>query len=157
MGPMKREAKPASWALPADEKVLSQYVELVTDTISDSADPDNLTAADIVRASAEQLAACDFVLLFADAPTVGNGSSSTPDGSVTYLPMNLGYAPTRQTAPTSARSPSRATPCLTAARRTAPTSARPTRAARTRSTPFSMPASLPATCRWSWPSRPAIP
>ena len=68
MGPMKREAKPASWALPADEKVLSQYVELVTDTISDSADPDNL-------------------------PETGSGSETKPDGTVTYLPMNLGYAP----------------------------------------------------------------
>ena len=93
MGPMKREAKPASWALPADEKVLSQYVELVTDTISDSADPDNLTEADIVRADSAALAACDFALIFAEAPETGSGSETKPDGTVTYLPMNLGYAP----------------------------------------------------------------
>ena len=96
MGPMMGmgggEPTPASWAIPVDEATVSEYLNVVTDSVSASADPDNLTEADVVRVDAATVAACDFVLLFAEAPTVGNGSETAPDGTVTYLPMNLGYA-----------------------------------------------------------------
>ena len=46
-----------------------------------------------MRADSAALAACDFALIFAEAPETGSGSETKPDGTVTYLPMNLGYAP----------------------------------------------------------------
>ncbi len=93
MGPVQKEATPASWALPVEQDVIADYVTVVTDTVSPSADQNNLTADDVVRVTSEELASCDFALLFAEAPSTGSGSQEDQDGNVTYLPMNLGYAP----------------------------------------------------------------
>lgn len=83
-------------SLPVDLQTASQYFNVVTDTLSEtkSGEPDrdgNPTYAyeDIIRASAAQLAECDFALVFAVAPK----SSALQDEEGNYLPYSLQYRP----------------------------------------------------------------
>ncbi len=90
-------ATPASAGLPVDARVLSKYVNIVTDTVntpySGPADDDGnptMVEADIVSPSAEELAKCDFALVFISAPSTGNGFDSATQ---TYIPKSLQYRP----------------------------------------------------------------
>ncbi|HJA28319.1 MAG TPA: glycoside hydrolase family 3 C-terminal domain-containing protein [Candidatus Olsenella pullicola] len=86
------EPTPGSWDLPVDQAVLEEHFTLVTDTLGEpTADDGGYAETDIVRASADEIAACDMVLVFASGPTMGEGSRTNEDGTVTYLPMNLQY------------------------------------------------------------------
>ena len=83
--------RPAGWSLPIDEKLASQYMNIVTDTVTEPSgtteDGDAVyTEADIIRATEEELAACDFAVAFISGPSTGSGYSNG-----TYYPMSLQY------------------------------------------------------------------
>ena len=83
---------PGSWDLPVDQAALEEHLTVVTDTLGEpTADDGGYAETDIVRASADEIAACDMVLVFASGPTLGEGSRTNEDGTVTYLPMSLQY------------------------------------------------------------------
>lgn len=80
---------PAGWSLPIDEALAAQYFNVVTDTLAAPSGPDGAyTANDIIRATDEQLAACDMVLVFMSNPSTGSGYD---DATGTYLPISLQY------------------------------------------------------------------
>ena len=80
---------PAGWSLPIDEALASQYFNLVTDTLAAPSGPNGAyTENDIIRATDEQLAACDMVLVFMSNPSTGSGYD---DATGTYLPISLQY------------------------------------------------------------------
>ena len=88
-------ATPASANLPIDARVLSKYVNLVTDTVASPytgpADEDGnptMVPEDIIRPSDEELAKCDFALVFISAPDTGSGFD---DATQTYIPKSLQY------------------------------------------------------------------
>lgn len=71
----------AGWALPASERMLEQYFNLVTDTV----DADG----NVVRASAKELADCDKALVFIESPSTGGGYD---DATGEYIPISLQYS-----------------------------------------------------------------
>ena len=88
--------------LPVDEELLREYFDLVTDTVGEATgDPDdtgnpNLLYTDIVRATPEQLADCDYALVF--ARTTQNTTFWSITGGVNmftqeYVPLSMQYAP----------------------------------------------------------------
>lgn len=91
--------KPASWAPVIDVTLASQYFNVVTDKMADKltgpADENgNPTASenDIVRASASEIAACDFAIVKIASPA--NTRPTKVAGSedeYTYIPMSLQY------------------------------------------------------------------
>ena len=87
-------ASPANWSLPIDEETLAEHFNVVTDTVSDpTGEPDEegnatYTASDIVRASADELATCDFACVFASGPSATDCYDSETD---TYYPISLQY------------------------------------------------------------------
>ena len=89
---------PAQWSLPLDAKTASKYVNIVTDKLSDTktgpADADgNATwsSNDIVRASDEEVVACDFALVMIKSPVNEGGGYVKETG--TYIPISLQYRP----------------------------------------------------------------
>lgn len=85
---------PASWSLPADADTAAEYFNVVTDTVAETltgpADEDgNPTAAweDIVRASDEEVAACDYALVIVSSPASSGYDSETEE----YIPISLQY------------------------------------------------------------------
>ena len=91
------EATPASANLPVDIRTLSQYFNVVTDTVADPytgpADEDGnptMVAEDIIPASDEELAQCDFALVIISAPSPGDGYDMTKEA---YVPKSLQYRP----------------------------------------------------------------
>ncbi|MDR1272124.1 MAG: glycoside hydrolase family 3 C-terminal domain-containing protein [Clostridiales Family XIII bacterium] len=90
---------PAGWSLPVDEALLSEYFNVVTDTLGAPTGPagedgnPTYTVNDITRAGADQLAACDLALLFVSSPQ--NGAFTIASGSVdsdaAYKPLSLQY------------------------------------------------------------------
>lgn len=98
-----RGVVPASIALPVEMETLEQYFNVVTDTVSETltgpADEEgNATPVynDIIKATPEQLAECDYALVFADAPeNMGGGVTSKgydlANGK--YIPISLQYGP----------------------------------------------------------------
>ena len=91
------ETTAASWSLPVDEDVLSEYVNIVTDTLLDpSGDADSdgnatYTADDVTRATSDELADCDFALVVASGPSMGDDSTTDEDGNTVYMPHKLTY------------------------------------------------------------------
>lgn len=92
----------ASWDLPVDLKTAEQYFNVVTDTLGEptgaplsqasgeadaSAEP-TYTENDIIRASAEELAQCDFALVFVHDPATDSGYDSETGE---YVPITLQY------------------------------------------------------------------
>ena len=87
---------PASWGLPISESTASGYFNIVTDTVGqptgeagDDGQP-SYTQNDIIRASAADLAACEYAIFFLDSPAVGSGYDKATE---TYLPISLQYGP----------------------------------------------------------------
>lgn len=84
----------AGWALPVTEKVASELFDIVTDTVGDpTGDPDKdgkatYALTDVVRASAEDVAACDMAAVFISSPSTGAGYLSD---TKTYVPISLQY------------------------------------------------------------------
>ena len=91
---MSGTATPASWSLPVDEEKLSEHFTVVTDTVGEPTGPAGedgaatYTENDIVRASAEDVAACDFACVFVGGPSATNCYDSETD---TYYPISLQY------------------------------------------------------------------
>ena len=77
--PMTYQSAAKGYALPVSQQLADIYFNLVTDTpgeptgeADESGNP-TYTEADIVRADAEALAACDYALVFVSEPNTGNG------------------------------------------------------------------------------------
>lgn len=79
----------AGWSLPVNAKTAAQYFNVVTDELAAaSGENGTYTANDIIRASAEKLADCDYALVFLSNPSTGNGYDSATG---TYKPISLQY------------------------------------------------------------------
>lgn len=85
-----------SWDMPIEINQARKYFNVVTDSIAAvlTGEPDengNPTVGkdDIVRASAEQIAACDFTLAVIDSPSNSGGGYDSETGE--YLPLSLQY------------------------------------------------------------------
>ncbi len=79
----------AGWSMPIDETVASQYFNIVTDTLGEATGENGAyTANDIIRATADQLATCDYALMFMSNPKTGEGYDSA---TATYKPISLQY------------------------------------------------------------------
>ena len=93
-----QEGTPASFSLPIDVDVLRKYVNIVSDKVSDTktGEPDadgnpTLSANDVIRASDEELAKCDFAIVCIDSPVnVGHGYD---EEAGEYIPVSLQYRP----------------------------------------------------------------
>ena len=82
------EATPAKWETSKDLKEIEKIFNVVTDTEGDPTGPDGTyTENDIIRASADEIGACDMILVFMDAPC----QDSAQDGEGNWLPANLQY------------------------------------------------------------------
>ncbi len=96
-----RGSTPASADLPVDLRTVSQYFTVVTDTVrreltgsEDSEGKATIAYADIIRATPEEVADCDFALVFVDSPNnVVAGITSGGYDAVTeeYIPISLQY------------------------------------------------------------------
>lgn len=92
---------PAAAVLPVDLDVARQYVNVVTDRVSEtltgSPDKDGKATPayeDIIRATKEELAECDYALVFVNSPNnvVGNTVSPGYDmDNENYIPISLQY------------------------------------------------------------------
>ena len=84
---------PAKWETAVDVKAVEKIFNVVTDTVGEpTGAPDadgnaTYTENDVIRASAEDVAACDLILVFMDAPS----QDSTQDDDGNWLPANLQY------------------------------------------------------------------
>lgn len=90
---------PASAELPIDRAVLEEYFNVVTDTISETltgpADENGnptLAYEDIVRATPDELAGCDYACVFAQMPVSTALQGQDADGNEVYLPISLQYS-----------------------------------------------------------------
>lgn len=82
------DATPAKWETAVDVKAVEKIFNVVTDTVGEPTGEDGaLTENDIIRASAEEVSACDMILVFMDAPN----QDSTQDADGNWLPSNLQY------------------------------------------------------------------
>lgn len=83
-----------AWSLPVTEETASGVLNIVTDTLGDPTGPAGEDGAatysedDIVRTSAEEVAACDLAAVFIDSPSTGVGFDSETS---TYIPVSLQY------------------------------------------------------------------
>lgn len=87
--------------LPVSMDILEQYFNVVTDTVSDTltgpADEEGnptLAYEDVIRATPEQLAECDYALVFARTPKNTSGWSITGGYDMmtqSYVPISLQY------------------------------------------------------------------
>ena len=89
---------PSTFNLPASEEVLSEYFNLVTDSLTETltGDPDDngnpmIAEADIIRATPEELAACDFALVIVKQPQNARNADGW-DGEK-YIPVSMQYGP----------------------------------------------------------------
>ena len=84
----------ASGAAPVDLELAAEYFNVVTDTVGEAAGEASAEGGSgeasgaVVRASAEELAGCDFALVFLSGPRSGSVYDSATD---TYLPVSLQY------------------------------------------------------------------
>ena len=88
--------QPASWAMPINANTASKYFNVVTDRVADAltGEPDEdgkptVSRDDIIRASAEEIAACDFTLVVINSPSNSGGGYDKETGE--YLPISLQY------------------------------------------------------------------
>lgn len=69
------------WVLPFDENTASQYFNIVTDTVSGD--------GNVIRASDEEISACDIALVMITNPDTGSGYN---DATSEYIPISLQYS-----------------------------------------------------------------
>lgn len=92
--PLAYTPESSSWSMPISQGTASQYFNIVTDTVGEptgEADEDGnptYTQDDVIRATAEELEACDFAIIFMDSPVLGTGYDEETE---TYLPISLQY------------------------------------------------------------------
>ena len=81
-------ASPAKWEASMDIDAVGKYFNVVTDTVGEPSGPDGTyTENDVIRAGADELAACDLILVSMEAPS----TDSTQDGEGNWLPPSLQY------------------------------------------------------------------
>ena len=87
---------PSTFVLPGSEELFSQYFNLVTDSLADTltGDPDDngdpmIAEVDIIRATPEELASCDFALVIVKQPQNAHNADGM-DGDK-YIPVSLQY------------------------------------------------------------------
>ena len=85
-------ATPAKWEPCMDINAASKYFNVITDTVGEPTGKDAegnavYTENDVIRASAEEVAACSMILVAMDAPN----QDSTQDAEGNWLPGNLQY------------------------------------------------------------------
>ena len=94
-GNSSQEGTPASWGPSADIAVVSKYYNVVTDSVGDPTGPDGTyTENDVIRASAEELAACDLAVVSMKAAKqdgAKNEEGKMIGGNLQYH----GYTPTK--------------------------------------------------------------
>ena len=89
----------ATMNVPINPDRVADLLTVVTDTIADpSGDPDEngqptYQDSDLTRATAADVADCDFAVVFVDSPATGDGAITAEDGTVTYVPKTLQYRP----------------------------------------------------------------
>lgn len=98
-----RGAHPAVAELPVDADTLGKYFTVVTDKLSETltgpADAEGkptVAYGDIIRATKEELAACDYALVFAKSPAnlkVGLTSAGYDPATESIIPISLQYGP----------------------------------------------------------------
>ena len=94
---------PSSAELPLDQALLEEYFNLVTDTIAETLtdlDQDGnpmIAEADVIRATSEQLAACDFALVVVQQPQNASNANGI-DSEGNYIPVSMQYRPYTATA-----------------------------------------------------------
>ena len=82
------EATPASWSASIDLKAAEKYFNVVTDTVGNPTGEDGgLTENDIIRASTEEISACDMILVAMTAPN----TDSSQDDNGNWTPASLQY------------------------------------------------------------------
>ena len=96
-----RGVTPAEAALPVDLATAREYFNVVTDKLSDTltgpADAEGkatVAYADIIRASAEEMAECDYAIVYADSPNnvcVGLTSGGYDRATESFIPISLQY------------------------------------------------------------------
>ncbi len=95
----RRGTVPASFAPCMDLKTAQQYFNVVTDKLGTPTGPDNTyLPGDVVRASAEEIAACDLTLVRvaspkSNAPTTGYDENMRVPADYEYIPRSLQYRP----------------------------------------------------------------
>ncbi len=91
-GSSSGEPEPAGWSAAMDLAVVGKYFNVVTDTVGEPSGTDEegnavYTEADIVRAPAADIAACDMILVPMDAPS----SDSSQDAEGNWIPASLQF------------------------------------------------------------------
>ena len=87
----------AQMSVPISVERVADLLDVVTDTIAEpSGDPDEngqptFQDSDLTRATAADVADCDFAVVFVDSPAPGDGAVTAEDGTVTYVPKTLQY------------------------------------------------------------------
>lgn len=87
----------AQMSVPISVERVADLLDVVTDTIAEpSGDPDEngqptFQDSDLTRATAADVADCDFAVVFVDSPATGDGAVTAEDGTVTYVPKTLQY------------------------------------------------------------------
>ncbi|MBR1813791.1 MAG: twin-arginine translocation signal domain-containing protein [Lachnospiraceae bacterium] len=88
----------ASWGPCVDTEMLSKYYNVVTDSAAEPSGTDEegkavYTDADVVRASAEDIAACELAIVAMKAPHTASTSIKDEEGYVeAWLPASIQYA-----------------------------------------------------------------
>ena len=83
--------------VPINAAKVADMLAIVTDTIADpSGAPDEngqptYQDSDLTRATAADVADCEFAVVFVDSPATGDGAVTAEDGTVTYVPKTLQY------------------------------------------------------------------
>ncbi len=90
----------AHWKLPIDQDIVSEYMNIITDTVKDPSGPvdadgnPTVSPDDIIRASATELETCDYALAVVRNP-INVGSYFTgygyDHGTEEYIPISLQY------------------------------------------------------------------
>ncbi len=86
-----------SWSCPMDLEALGAYFNVITDTLGEpsgtNADGEAIyTETDIIRASAEQIAACDYILVGMSGAYTTSYDVTDENGVTTWYPASLQYA-----------------------------------------------------------------
>lgn len=87
--------KNGAWELPVERSEADKYYNVVTDSVGDptgEADKDGnatYTTEDIIRATAEELADCDYAVVIVNNPDTGKGYD---EESEKYVPISLQYS-----------------------------------------------------------------
>ena len=84
---------PASWGPSIDMGLLEKYFNVVTDSVGEPTGEDGTyTENDVIRASADDIAACDLIIVSMNAPKTDSNVTTNEDGTETWTPASIQYA-----------------------------------------------------------------